>query len=151
MKTSEDGLRLIKSFEGCRLTAYLCPAGVWTIGWGHTGRDVTPGLRWTQEQVDSALVRDLDRFEQGVSAAVKVKLTQHQFDALVSFSYNNGVGSLQQSTLLRMLNGGDYYGASLQFARWNKASIGGQMTVLAGLTRRRAAEAQLFLTPDAAA
>ena len=135
----EKGLELIKSFEGLRLRAYLCPAKVWTIGYGHTG-DVRGGQVITQSQADDLLKQDLRRFEIAVRKLVKVPLTQNQFDALVSFAYNVGEAALSRSTLLRKLNAGDLAGTKLEFAKWNKG--GGK--VLAGLTRRRADEATLF-------
>lgn len=139
-KTGPRGLALIKSFEGLRLQAYTCPAGVLTIGYGSTGPHVRPGMRITEQQADALLLSDLSRFEAAVTGAVRVPLTQAQFDALVSFTFNVGVAALRSSTLLRKLNAGDYAGAAAEFARWNKA--GGK--VLAGLTRRRAAERALF-------
>ncbi|UJB32647.1 MULTISPECIES: lysozyme [Chromobacterium] len=143
MNISANGVKLIQQFEGLRLKAYQDAVGVWTIGYGHTGPDVTPGLVISQAQADALLARDLNRFETGVSRLVSVPLNQNQFDALLSFSYNLGLGSLQNSTLLRLLNQRDYAGAAAQFPRWNKA--GGK--VLPGLTRRRAAEQALFLQP----
>ncbi|PTU67542.1 muraminidase [Chromobacterium sp. Panama] len=143
MNISANGVKLIQQFEGLRLKAYQDAVGVWTIGYGHTGPDVTPGLVISQAQADALLARDLNRFETGVSRLVSVPLNQNQFDALLSFSYNLGQGSLQNSTLLRLLNQRDYAGAAAQFPRWNKA--GGK--VLPGLTRRRAAEQALFLQP----
>ncbi|NHR05723.1 lysozyme [Chromobacterium haemolyticum] len=140
MKTSDAGITLVKSSEGLKLVAYKCPAGIWTNGYGHTGPDVTPGQVITQAQADALLARDLERFEAGVARLVKVPLNQNQFDALVCFSFNLGLGALQGSTLLRLLNAGDYAGAAAQFPRWNKA--GGKE--LPGLTRRRAAEQSLF-------
>ncbi|WP_374424977.1 lysozyme [Chromobacterium sp.] len=141
MKTSDAGVTLVKSSEGLKLVAYKCPAGIWTNGYGHTGPDVTPGQVITQAQADALLARDLSRFETGVTRLVKVPLNQNQFDALVCFSFNLGLGALQGSTLLRLLNAGDYAGAAAQFLRWNKA--GGKE--LPGLTRRRAAEQAMFL------
>lgn len=143
MNISANGVKLIQQFEGLRLKAYQDAVGVWTIGYGHTGPDVTPGLVISQAQADALLARDLNRFETGVSRLVQVPLNQNQFDALLSFSYNLGLGSLQNSTLLRLLNQRDYAGAAAQFPRWNKA--GGK--VLPGLARRRAAEQALFLQP----
>lgn len=140
MKISQTGIDLIKSFEGCRLTAYKDAVGVWTIGYGSTGSHVHEGLKITQEQAEVLLKQDLKRFIDGVNACVKVPITQNMFDALVSFSFNLGVGSLKTSTLLSKLNKKDYKGASVEFVRWNKA--GGK--VLAGLTRRRNAEKNLF-------
>lgn len=140
--TSPKGITLIKKHEGCRLRAYLCPARVWTIGYGHTG-DVKAGQTITQAQADALLLRDLaERFEPHVNAMVKVKLSQNQFDALVSLAFNIGVGALRASTLIRKLNAGDYAGAADQFKVWRMG--GGK--VLPGLVTRRAEEAKLFLT-----
>lgn len=151
MRLSERGAALIKSFEGCPLRAYVCPAGVLTIGWGHTndgrGRPFAAGDVWTQAECDRAFLEDMVAYEDVVKDAVKVRLTQAEFDALVSFAYNCGPGNLRASTLLKKLNAGDYAGAALEFPRWNRG--GGQ--VLQGLVRRRAAEARLFQddgTPD---
>jgi len=140
MKTSSTGRALIRHAEGDKLTAYYCPAGVLTIGVGHTGPDVKPGMRITQAQSDALLSADLAKFEKAVANAVKVPLTQNQFDALVSFTYNLGEGNLRASTLLKRVNAGDMAAAAAEFAKWDKA--GGK--VLSGLTKRRAAEAALF-------
>lgn len=141
MKTSANGRKLIQQFEGCREKAYQDCVGVWTIGYGHTG-NVKAGQVISKEEADRLLSQDLVKFESGVEKNVKVALTQNQFDALVSFCYNLGVGSLQKSTLLKKLNAGDYKGAAEEFLKWNKA--GGK--VLTGLVRRRELERQLFLT-----
>lgn len=141
MKTSQKGIELIKKFEGCALNAYKCPAGVLTIGYGHTN-NVRVDDVITQKEAEDLLKIDLAQFEAGVSAAVKVALTQEQFDALVSFTYNLGVGALQSSTLLKKLNAGDYAGAADQFPLWNKVG----RTIFEGLVRRRAAEKDLFLS-----
>lgn len=140
MKTSSTGRALIRNAEGDKLTAYYCPAGVLTIGVGHTGPDVKPGMRITQPQSDALLIADLAKFEKAVARNVKVALNQNQFDALVSFTYNLGEGNLRSSMLLKRVNAGDMVGAAAEFGKWNKA--GGR--VLAGLTKRRAAEAALF-------
>lgn len=142
MTTSKNGYALIRASEGIRLFAYRDSTGVWTIGYGHTGNDVTPGLMITGIQADALLRQDVAVCERAVTALVKVPLTQGQFDALVDFVFNLGAASLRQSKLLRLLNASDYVGASSQFIRWNKA--GGK--VLAGLTKRRLAEQQLFLS-----
>lgn len=140
-QTSPKGIELIKAHEGCRLHAYLCPAKVWTIGYGHTG-DVTPGLVITQPQADALLKRDLrERFEPYVNELVRVPINQNMFDALVSLTFNIGVNAFRKSTLLRLLNERRYTEAAAQFQRWNKG--GGR--VLTGLVRRRAEEANLFL------
>ncbi|MEJ8673256.1 lysozyme [Chromobacterium amazonense] len=146
MQTSSNGIQLIQQFEGLRLTAYQDSVDVWTIGYGHTGPDVRAGLSISDSQATQLLSQDLRRFEQGVSNLVKVAINQNQFDALISFSYNLGLGNLQSSTLLRLLNQGDYRGAAGQFPLWDKA--GGK--VLPGLQKRRQAEQALFLSPVAA-
>lgn len=144
MQHSEAAASLVKQFEGCELTAYPDPATgaePWTIGYGHTGADVHPGLTWTQAQADAALNADLARFDEGVTALIgAVPTTQNQFDALVDFAYNLGLANLGRSTLLTRHRVGDYAGAAVEFAKWNRA--GGR--ILNGLTRRRAAEAALY-------
>ncbi|HBE6752504.1 TPA: lysozyme [Escherichia coli] len=146
MQTSEKGIALIKQFEGCKLTAYQDSVGVWTIGYGWTqpvdGKPIRAGMTIKQETAERLLKTGLVSYESDVSRLVKVGLTQGQFDALVSFTYNLGARSLSSSTLLRKLNAGDYAGAADEFLRWNKA--GGK--VLNGLTRRREAERALFLS-----
>ena len=140
MKTGDKGIALIKSFEGLELTSYKCPAGVWTVGYGHTRADVTPRRTISEVEADALLRADLERFERAVAKHTAGHATQDQFDALVSFAFNLGGEALKTSTLLRKHNEGDYAGAAAQFARWNRA--GGR--VLAGLTRRRLAEAKLY-------
>lgn len=142
MKPSKAIIAFIKRFESCRLRAYLCPAGVPTIGYGHTGPDVTKadiGRKIiTQEQADELFVADLAHFTQGIEKLVKVKLTQYQFDALLSFTFNVGLGALQSSTLLRVLNAGNYNLVPQQLQRWTRGAGGKE--VLAGLVRRRNSE-----------
>ena len=138
---NKQTLDLIKKFEGCRLKAYLCPAGVLTIGYGHT-KSVKPNQTITQKQADELLLADLTEFERGVKSSLIVPINDNQLGALVSFAYNVGIGALQKSTLLKKLNAKDYQGASSEFLRWNKA--GGKE--LKGLTLRRQAERELFLT-----
>jgi len=143
---SPKGIALIHSFESCKLTAYADPGSAdgrpHTIGWGSTGPDIRLGMTWTQKQADERFAADLGSFEKAVSNLAP-KTTQNQFDALVSFAYNVGTQALRTSTLLRMHNAGDYAGAKAQFARWNK----NDGKVMPGLTRRRAAEAQLYGEP----
>lgn len=139
-KISEAGLSLIKKFEGCRVNAYLCPAKVWTIGYGHT-KTVKPGQKITLESANQLLQQDVEVFEQAVVKLVKVPLNQNQFDALVSFAFNVGTGALANSTLLSLLNRKNYLGAAEQFLRWTKA---GNVT-LKGLVDRRKEEYKLFL------
>lgn len=141
MKISQAGLDLIKEFEGFEPEAYLCPAGIWTIGYGHTG-DVSEGQTVTEEEAEELLRQDVAFAEDAVTDYVEGDLTQGQFDALVCFVFNIGAGAFRDSTLLRLLNQGDNEGAAEQFLRWNKA--GGK--VLSGLTRRREAERELFLS-----
>lgn len=136
---SAQGLELIKGFEGLRLNAYQDSAGVWTIGYGHTG-GVRPGDRITQAEAEAYLRQDTGWAQQAVRDLVRVPLSQGQFDALTSFTFNLGRGALEGSTLLRKLNAGDYAGAQAEFGRWVHA--GGE--VLQGLVRRRAAEGDLF-------
>nr|DAH57123.1 MAG TPA: Lysozyme [Caudoviricetes sp.] len=142
MKISQKGIKLIQDFEGLALKAYKDPIGVWTWGYGSTGPHVTPDKVGTKEEAEQLLKKDLERFEKGVSDLIKVPLNQNQFDSLVSFSFNLGLGNLKSSTLLKKLNASDYQGASNEILRWNRA--GGK--VLAGLTRRRIAERDLFLS-----
>ncbi|MDC4348885.1 lysozyme [Acinetobacter baumannii] len=143
--TSSEGLNLIKGFEGKRLTSYDDGVGVWTIGYGTikypNGVRVKKGDTCTERQAETYLKNDLNRFEVAINKLVKVPLSQNQFDALASFTYNLGETSLANSTLLKKLNKGDYQGAADQFLVWNKA--GGK--VMKGLVRRREAERALFL------
>jgi lysozyme len=139
MTLSDAGLALIKQFEGLSLKAYLCPARVWTIGYGTT-RGVKPGQVISEEEAEAMLRADVARFAQGVAERLQVPVTQGQFDALVSLAYNIGLSAFGKSTLLRLLNDSKYSLAAEQFPRWNKA--GGK--VLSGLTKRRAAERAMF-------
>ena len=169
MKTGLAGINLIKGFESCELLSYPDPASElfkqclrlkispynkgyiklsdwesfksspWTIGFGHT-RNVTSNMQITQEQAEEFLKEDLAVFEAGVTRLIKVTLTQNQFDALVSFAFNVGLGALERSSLRMKLNRKDYTGASKEFLKWNKC--GG--LVSNGLTRRRLAEKKLF-------
>jgi len=139
MKLSDTGQDLIKHFEGLELKAYKCPAGVWTIGYGHI-KGVSEGDEITALTANRMLIEEMVEYENYINNAVKVDLTQNQFDAMVSWVYNLGSGNLNASTLLKVLNSGDYAGVPAQMLRWNKA--GGK--VLEGLTRRRQAEADLF-------
>lgn len=149
MITSEKGIRLIKQFEGCSLTAYPDPGtggDPWSIGYGWThpvdGKPVKRGMTIDQVTADRLLKTGLVGYENDVLKFVRVKLTQGQFDALVSFVYNVGSRALSTSTLLKKLNAGDIKGAADEFLRWNKA--GGK--VMLGLTNRRKAERDVFLS-----
>ena len=141
MKISDRGLKLIREFEGVRHEAYQDSVGIWTIGVGHTGPDVCKGLLWTDEQIDFALRVDVADAERCVTQHVTLDLSQEQFDALVSFVFNLGCGAFRGSKLLKLLNAGEVDAAGAQFSRWNKAAG----MELAGLTRRRIAEKDMFL------
>lgn len=136
---SVGSTKLIREFEGLELKAYKCPAGVLTIGYGHT-KAVTAGMVITESKAEELLREDLKWVEETINSKVVVGLTQNQYDALASFIYNVGSGAFAKSTLLRKLNAEDFVGASAEFKRWNKA--GGK--VLKGLVRRRKAEQELF-------
>lgn len=150
MRTNRRGIALIQQFESCRLRAYLCSAGVPTLGWGSTGPDIHLGMTWTQEQADERFEYDLQRFERDVESLLTFEPSSNEFSALVCFAYNAGVSALAQSTLLRKFNTGDIAGAADEFLRWNKAKDKktGTRVPVAGLTRRREAERDLFLSPD---
>ena len=141
MQTSEKGFDLIRKYEGLQLATYVCPGGKLTIGYGHTGPDVTEGRRINVEEANALLEHDVERFERAVNELVRVPMTQGMFDALISFSFNLGAGSLKSSTLLKKLNADDLDGAANEFVKWNKA----KGNVLAGLTERRKSERELFL------
>jgi lysozyme len=147
MKVSEQCIKMIKHHEGVRKKPYQDPIGLWTVGVGHLIEDGKKlPKEWnrelTDEEVDELLYKDLKRFETGVKRLTKVALSQGQFDALVSFSFNVGLGNLQSSTLRSKLNREDYKGAAEEFPKWRRA--GGK--VLAGLVKRRADERALFLS-----
>lgn len=143
MKISAEGLALIKKFEGCELEAYQDAVGVWTIGYGHI-KGVKEGMTITKEQAEEMLLEELVEYENYVLEAVNHQLDQCMFDALVSWTYNLGPSNLNASTMLKVLNAGNYEGVPEQIKRWNKA--GGK--VLTGLVRRREAEALLFEGKD---
>ena len=143
---NERGIEIVKSFEGLALKPYLCPANVWTVGYGatrgSTGGPVGPDMEpVTEADADALLGRDLETSERWVSRLVKEPLSENQFSALTSFTFNVGAGALQRSTLRMKLNRSEYQGAADEFPKWRIA--GGQ--ILAGLVRRRAAERILFL------
>jgi lysozyme len=156
--TSEKGIKLIKHFEGCHLKPYLCPAILWTVGYGHVlypeqnrlplaqrksyNLKIEHFRNWEQSEVDALLKQDLQRFERGVLRYITVPLKQNEFDALVSFSFNLGLGTLQRSSIRSKLNRGDKEGAIDTLLKYCRA--GGK--ILRGLERRRAAEADLFFS-----
>jgi len=130
---------LIRTFEGCKLVPYLCPAGVWTCGWGSTGPDVFPGRAWTQEYADQRMHMDALKFARG-TAALCPRLTGDRLSAIADFAYNVGLGALQASTLRRVVNAGAWDQAKTQLMRW----VQGGGRVLLGLVKRRKAEANLL-------
>jgi lysozyme len=141
LATSDSGFTLIKHFEGLRLTAYQDSGGVWTIGYGHTGPDVTAGMVIAETQADSLLQHDVGYAEHAVNTLVTVTLAQYQFDALVDFAFNLGTGSLQHSTLLKVLNTSQYDNAANDFLAWDHVN-GVEVN---GLKLRREAERDMFL------
>jgi lysozyme len=148
-KINEKGLELIKQFEGLELEAYPDPGTggePWTIGYGHTnpGKIKKGDKLKTEQEAEELLVKDIARFEDGVNQLVRQPISLNQFSALVSFSFNVGLGNLKSSTLLALVNTNKFPEAALQFERWNKAAG----RILPGLVRRRKAEAALFLLPD---
>ena len=140
------GRDLIKQYEGLHLTPYRCPAGVWTIGYGHT-RTVRAGMVITADQAEQLLTDDLRIYERAVQRLVTVPLNDNQFSALVCFCFNVGVGNLEQSSLLRLLNRGWYEQVPAQLMRWCCA----KGEVLGGLSRRRAAEGRLWKSDEVSA
>jgi lysozyme len=141
---SDKGLALTKSFEGLHLEAYRDCAGIWTIGYGHTSPAISGGQTISELEAEALLRVDLAEAVECVNRAVKAVISQNQFDSMVDFCFNAGRGNFLQSTLLRKVNSGDLGGATAQFALWVHA--GGE--VVAGLVRRRKAEADLFEAPD---
>ena len=145
-----EAIDLVKNFEGFRSSAYIDSSGLPVIGYGQTrvnGKTVRLGQYITQEQANIALEQELYHLQQLVLAHVKVELNPYQLGALTSLVYNAGTTVITNSTLIKKLNAGDYAGAAREFPRWNKANQGGSLVVFPGLTRRRLAEQQLFLTP----
>lgn len=143
MKTGKEGKNLIKMYEGFKAFAYLCPAGVWTVGFGTTrinGQPINESHKVTVTEANVLLESDLKKFEDSINSLVKVELNQNQFDALVSFVYNLGAENFKKSTLLKKINVGEFSEAAEEFLKWNKA----KGKILTGLTRRRQAEKSLF-------
>jgi len=143
MEISQEGISLIKKFEGCKLESYQCAAGVWTIGYGST-QGVSNGMVITHERAESLLMEDIEVYEEEVNKAVQVDIDQCMFDALVSWTFNLGGANLNSSTMLKVLNSKDFDNVPEQIKRWNKA--GGKVNE--GLIRRREAEALLFQGQD---
>ena len=151
MEVSTEGRDLVKGFEGLSLTAYRCPAGVPTIGYGHTA-GVLMGESITPAQADAYLAADLVAYAQNVERMLgDAPTSQHEFDALVSLAFNIGLGGFEKSTVLRLHKAGDKVGAARAFEMWCKATVGGQLQTLPGLLARRQKEAAYYLTADAPA
>jgi len=150
MRMTEEGLALIRRFEGLRHEAYRDAVGVWTIGYGHTSAagppHVSPGLRLSDAEAATVLARDVEMFAAGVRNCLRVTLDDHQFSALVSFAYNVGLGNFRSSSVLKAVNAGDKEAVPRRLNRWVKA--GGR--ILPGLVTRRAAEGALFAGPHSA-
>jgi len=144
MHVTEEGLALIRRFEGFRAEAYLCPAGVWTIGYGHTSAagppKVKPGMRMSEPEARRVLADDVERFAHDVRAALTREVTPQQFSALVSFAYNVGSGAFRRSSVLKAVNAGDFAAVPERLSLWVKADG----RTLGGLVRRRKAEGDLF-------
>ena len=141
MKISTEGIALIKGFEGCRLQSYQCSAGVWTVGYGHTGKEVKKGMVISQQQADEWLIVDCNRVLQMLRDTIRVPIRQNQLDALVSLGFNIGTEALRKSTLMSLVNRNpDDLNIPEQFERWVYA--GGK--VVNGLVRRRKAEGRLY-------
>lgn len=143
MEISQEGISLIKKFEGCKYESYKCAAGVWTIGYGST-HGVSEGMVITHDRAEALLMEDIANYEEAVNKAVKVDLDQCMYDALVSWTFNLGGSNLLSSTMLKVLNEGKYEDVPEQIKRWNKVSG----SVNDGLVRRREAEALLFQGQD---
>jgi len=143
MNISEEGKALIKKFEGCELEAYQCPAGKWTIGYGHT-KNVQKDDHWSQHYAETMLDIELEEYEGYINDLVTVPLQQHQFDSLCCWIYNLGVGNFLSSTLLVKINNSAYEDVPHEIKRWNKAN--GE--ILEGLVRRRLAESILWENKD---
>lgn len=146
----QEAIDLIKNAEGCYLTAYYCPAHIPTIGYGHTKgvtpTDVANKKTITKDEAEKLLLKDLSIVSDQVEHYVNVGLSDEQFGALVSFTFNLGAGSLSESTLLKKLNGGDYLGAANEFDRWVKCTVNGAKVTLPGLVKRRTNEKMLYLS-----
>jgi lysozyme len=138
------GIELIKKWEGLRLTTYKCSAGVDTIGWGSTGPHVKPKMTITLKEAEDLLKKDIKRFTDALDK-MNLPLNDNQYSAVLSFCFNLGIGAFNSSTLKKLILAKDYKGAAEQFLRWDKARVNGELKVLAGLTKRRKEERELFL------
>ncbi|MBB6251449.1 lysozyme [Nitrospirillum iridis] len=146
-RINSAGLALLRAFESCELEAYRDVAGIWTIGWGHTGRDVVPGLEINQQRADALLLGDLDPVERRLST-LRAPLNDNQFGAFAVFLFNVGLGALNGEGMSAALSSPDWEVAvPVQMLRWNKATVKGQKVVVPGLARRREAEVAMWQTP----
>jgi lysozyme len=145
------GLTLLEKAEGCRLTSYPDQAGIWTIGYGHTGPEVVPGLVWTQDHANQVLDEDVERFSSGVAKLVPAALSDNQFSALVVFAYNIGLAAFAASTAHRLANTGPLSGVPDALLLWDKVHdpTTGELVVSNGLVKRRQMEIALWNTPAA--
>lgn len=148
MNINQKGVALIVEFEGFRSEAYLCPAGVWTVGYGST-KGVKQGDRITMYDAKERLKKELAEFEAGVMSALTLPPNENEFSACVVLAYNIGIAGFKSSSVVKAHNRGDKEAAARAFNLWNKATVGGVKKTLPGLTRRRLAEAALYLTPVA--
>lgn len=149
MTVKDEARQMIAGFEGFCANSYQCPASVWTVGYGHTGPDVYPGMTVTRAHADALLDSDMTIADEAVRRCCP-NATEHQRWAMVSLAFNIGVNAFAGSTVARLHARGDFIGASRAFGMWNKATVDGRLQELPGLTRRRAAEAAFYLTPDEA-
>lgn len=147
MEISEDGIALVRQSEGLRLAAYQDAGGKWTVGYGHTGHDVYDGLVITEAEAEELLHNDLLSSQLYVNFLVKAPLTQGMFDALVDWTFNLGLKRLKQSTMLKLLNEGNYAGAKAELLKWDRVGE----VVVEGLLHRRQAEAKLWDSADVTA
>jgi lysozyme len=152
MKVNDAAIALVRKWEGFKPEAYLCPAGVWTIGYGITanagiGIDPKPGMRVTEAQADQHLRAAMDRVARQIAPAITAPINGNEFGAFVSLAYNIGAGGFKRSSALRHFNAGDKAKAAAAIKLWNKATVGGKRQVLRGLVNRREEEVALFLTP----
>jgi lysozyme len=142
------GAKLVAYSEGCELVAYLCQAGVWTIGWGETaGRTIKRGMRWTEEQADRRFNEQYNLYAERVDELVE-DASPNQLGAMASLAYNIGLGGFERSSVRKLHNAGNHAGAARAFGLWNKATVNGVLVESAGLTARRAAEAALYTRPE---
>lgn len=146
MNFNAEGMRILKACEGCKLTAYQDKGGVWTIGWGRT-EGVSPGMTCTEAQAEEWLLAEIQSISGALSKLITVPVNENQFSALVDFAYNEGTGRLSGSSILRLLNAGQYATAADHFALYDKETVNGEKVIEAGLVRRRALERALFLSP----